>query len=150
MTGGSGMEGLRHFYAKHFIPKMPTDVQITPIDRVVGQDAKGGETIVDEFLFSFTHTCHMDWMLPGIQPTGKQVSVPFVVVVKFEDDKLLAERIYWDQATVLQQLDLIPATMPCVTGSEQSVKAACHEAVPSNKLIDQALSNGPRNANGSA
>jgi len=74
---------------------VPTDVQITPIDRVVGQDAKGGETIVDEFLFSFTHTCHMDWMIPGIQPTGRRVSVPFVVVVKFEGDKLLAERIYW-------------------------------------------------------
>jgi len=51
--------------------------------------------VVDEFLFSFTHTCHMDWMIPGIQPTGKRVSVPFVVVVKFEGDKLLAERIYW-------------------------------------------------------
>jgi hypothetical protein len=25
------------------------------------------------------------------------VSVPFIVVVKFEGDKLKAERIYWDQ-----------------------------------------------------
>jgi hypothetical protein len=26
-----------------------------------------------------------------------QVSVPFIVVVKFDGDKLKAERIYWDQ-----------------------------------------------------
>lgn len=28
------------------------------------------------------------------------VSVPFIVVVKFEGDKLKAERIYWDQVGV--------------------------------------------------
>lgn len=69
---GQGTEGLRQFYAKHFIPKMPSDVVITPIERNVGVDAKGGETVVDEFLFSFTHTTRMDWMLPGVPPTGKK------------------------------------------------------------------------------
>jgi carboxymethylenebutenolidase len=33
MTGGIGTLALREFYAKHFIPKMPPDVQLTPIDR---------------------------------------------------------------------------------------------------------------------
>jgi carboxymethylenebutenolidase len=51
---------------------MPADVQITPLERNVGVDAKGGETVVDEFLFSFTHTQQMDWMLPGVAPTGKK------------------------------------------------------------------------------
>lgn len=69
---GQGTEGLRKFYAQHFIPKMPSDVEITPIERNVGVDAQGGETVVDEFLFSFTHTQQMDWMLPGVQPTGKK------------------------------------------------------------------------------
>jgi len=135
MTGGQGTEGLRAFYAKHFIPKMPADVEITPIERNVGVDANGGETVVDEFLFSFTHTAQMDWMLPGVPPTGKKVSVPFIVVVKFEGDKLKAERIYWDQATVLKQIGLLP-DLPCVTGPEQAAKAASHEAAPSNKLIN--------------
>ncbi len=50
--------------------------------------------------------------------------MPFVVVVRFEEDKLLAERIYWDQATVLLQLGLIPASLACcVTGSQQATKA---------------------------
>lgn len=51
---------------------MPADVEITPIERNVGVDANGGETVVDEFLFSFTHTAQMDWMLPGVPPTGKK------------------------------------------------------------------------------
>lgn len=134
MTGGAGTEGLRKFYATHFIPKMPADVDIKPLERSVGTDAAGGETVVDEFLFSFTHDTQMDWMLPGIKPTGKRVSVPFIVVVKFEGDKLRAERIYWDQATVLQQLGLLPP-LPCVPGAEQAAKAADHGAVPSNSLI---------------
>lgn len=134
---GQGTEGLRKFYAHHFIPKMPADVQITPLERNVGVDAKGGETVVDEFLFSFTHMQQMDWMLPGVAPTGKKVCVPFIVVVKFEGDKLKAERIYWDQATVLRQIGLLPE-LPCVSGPEQAAKAADHKAAPSNALIEAA------------
>lgn len=96
--------------------------------------------VIDEFLFEFTHNTKMDWMLPGIEPTGKFVSVPFIVVVKFApgNDKLLAERIYWDQATVLQQLGLLPRSLSCVAGVEQAKKAADHNAVPSNYLIEHA------------
>lgn len=103
--------------------------------------------VVDEFLFEFTHNTKMDWMLPGIEPTGKFASVPFIVVVKFAPgtDKLLAERIYWDQATVLQQLGLLQAHLPCVTGAEQAKKAFDHDAVPSNYLIKQTLNGSANN-----
>lgn len=40
---------------------MPDDVVLTPIDRNIGEDH-----VVDEFIFEFTHTCQMDWMLPGM------------------------------------------------------------------------------------
>ena len=46
----------------------------------------------------------MDWMLPGLPPTGNKVSIPVVAVVEFEGEKVLAERIMWDQASVLVQL----------------------------------------------
>jgi carboxymethylenebutenolidase len=62
---------------------MPADVKLTPIDRSVGAN-----TVVDEFIFEFTHNVPMDWMLPGVKPTGKKVRVPFVVVVKFVGDKV--------------------------------------------------------------
>jgi hypothetical protein len=39
----------------------------------------------------FTHTIRMDWMLPGLEPTGKRVDVPLVAVVRFRDGKLAHE-----------------------------------------------------------
>ncbi|GAB4818301.1 hypothetical protein N2152v2_005347 [Parachlorella kessleri] len=115
MTGGQGMENLRSFYATHFIPKMPEDVNLTPIDRIISNDS-----VVDEFVFEFTHNVTMDWMLPGVPPTGRKVRIPFVAIIKFEGDKLKAERIYWDQASVLVQVGLLNATGLPVTGVEQA------------------------------
>jgi carboxymethylenebutenolidase len=74
---------------------------------------------------------------------GKHVSVPFIVVVKFEGDQLKAERIYWDQATVLRQLGLLPpGLLGCVPGAEQAAKAADAAAVASNGLIKAAAAGG--------
>jgi carboxymethylenebutenolidase len=75
-------------------------------------------------IFAFTHTISMDWMLPGIEPTGKRVEVPLVAIVKLRGDKLAHEHIYWDQASVLVQLGLLnPAGLP-VAGIESAKKAA--------------------------
>lgn len=117
MTGGVGHEELREFYSKRFIPQMPPDTSMTPVSRTIGVNQ-----IVDEMVFEFTHTIKMDWMLPGVEPTGKHVKVPLVVIVHFRDGKLAHEHIYWDQATVLVQLGLIdPTTLP-VTGVESAEK----------------------------
>jgi len=67
LTGGVGREQLKEFYSKHFIPKMPPDTEIVPISRTIGE-----ERLVDEMIFRFTHTMEMDWMLPGVAPTGRQ------------------------------------------------------------------------------
>src|SRR6202795_2456607 len=131
LTGGVGHEQLREFYSQHFIPKMPPDTQIVPISRTIG-----AERLVDEMIFKFTHTIEMDWMLPGIAPTGKRVECPLVVIVHFRDGKLSNEHIYWDQASVLVQLGLLdPSTLP-VAGSETATKLA-NPRVPSNHLIDR-------------
>jgi carboxymethylenebutenolidase len=65
LTGGVGSEQVREFYAAHFIPKMPADIEIVPISRTIGS-----ESLVDEMIIRFTHTIELDWMLPGIAPTG--------------------------------------------------------------------------------
>src|SRR6516162_11600461 len=83
MTGGVGQEQVRQFYARHFIPVNPPDFRLTPVSRTVSADM-----IVDEFVVHFTHTSVMDWMLPGIAPTGRKVEVPTVAIVKFEGDKV--------------------------------------------------------------
>jgi len=96
MTGGVGGQELARFYAHHFIPKCPADFKLTPISRTVGADR-----LVDEMVVSFTHDVEIDWMLPGVPPTGKYVEVPTVAIVNFRGDKLYHEHIYWDQASVL-------------------------------------------------
>jgi carboxymethylenebutenolidase len=117
MTGGRGKRELHAFYSTDFIPKMPPDTKITPVSRTVGEDQ-----LVDELIFSFTHTEEMPWMLPGVAPTNKYVEVPLVVIVKFRDGKLAHEHIYWDQASVLKQLGLITDPALPVLGAETARK----------------------------
>jgi carboxymethylenebutenolidase len=117
LTGGVGHDELRKFYSQHFIPNMPADTTITPISRTIGS-----ERLVDEMIFEFTHTIEMDWMLPGIAPTGKHVKVPLVVIVHFREGKLKYEHIYWDQASVLAQLGLLDTTKLPIAGVESAEK----------------------------
>ena len=117
MTGGIGKEQLREFYAQHFIPKMPPDTLITPVSLTCGDDQ-----IVDEMIFEFTHTIEMDWMLPGIAPTGKHVKVPLVAIVRFRDGKVAHEHIYWDQASVLAQIGLLDSAQLPICGVESAQK----------------------------
>src|SRR6266568_8287356 len=102
LTGGVGKDALRAFYSVDFIPAMPPDTELTPISRTVGDDQ-----LVDEMIFSFTHTREMPWMLPGIPPTNRHVEVALVAIVRFRDGKLAHEHIYWDQASVLKQIGLL-------------------------------------------
>jgi carboxymethylenebutenolidase len=114
MVGGNGKPGVHAFYRDHLVGKFfPPDVKMENVSRTVGQ-----AQIVDEVVISFTHTMVIDWMLPGVAPTGKPVEVAFAVIVGFEGDKISHEHIYWDQASVLVQIGLIdPAGLP-VTGAE--------------------------------
>jgi carboxymethylenebutenolidase len=118
MTGGYGHDELRQFYATHFIPKMPPDMAMTPLSRTIGTDQ-----LVDEMVIRFTHTVEIDWMLPGVKPTGKPVEVALVVIVRFRDSKLAHEHIYWDQASVLAQIGLIDAERLPVAGADSARKA---------------------------
>ncbi len=128
LTGGAGLPALREFYSQHFIPKMPADTMLTPLSRTIGEDQ-----IVDEMIFEFTHDIVMDWMLPGVTPTGRHVRVALVAIVKMSGDKLLHEHIYWDQATVLVQLGLLdPVGLP-VAGAESAAKAQ-DPSLPSRQL----------------
>ena len=101
-TGGRGKGALRVFYRDDFIPSWPDDLQMTRVNRVVGQGQ-----LVDELRLTFTHSKQMNWFLPNVPPTNKEIEIDIVVVVQFRGDKLSCERIYWDQATVLRQAGLL-------------------------------------------
>ena len=129
MTGGVGFEDLKNFYANFFINSNPPDTKLIPVSRTIGVDR-----LVDDMIFSFTHTTEVPWMLPNVKPTGKFVEVPLVAIVNFRGDKLYNEHIYWDQASVLVQIGLLqPDGLP-ITGRE-SAKKMLDPSLPSNELM---------------
>ncbi len=129
MTGGVGYKELSRFYQHHFVNSNPPDTRLVPLSRTVG-----ATQIVDELLFCFTHTTEIDWMLPGVPPTGKYVEIPLVAIVKFRGDKLYHEHIYWDQASVLVQVGLLdPKGLP--TAGRETAAKLLDETLPSNMLM---------------
>jgi carboxymethylenebutenolidase len=129
MTGGVGFTKLRDFYANHFVGVNPPDMELIPVSRTVGESS-----VVDELIASFTHTTRMDYLLPGVEPTGRSVQVPLVAIVQFVGDKIAHEHIYWDQASVLVQLGLLEAEGLPVAGIETARKVL-DVSLPSNTLM---------------
>ena len=104
--GGEGREAVRNFYRDHLVGKFwPPDVKMETISQTVDE-----HQLVEELRISFTHTTPIEWMLPGIAPTGKKVVIAFVVLVGIEKGKVSFEHIYWDQASVLAQIGLLNPT----------------------------------------
>ena len=129
LTGGYGAKDLYRFYKHHFIPKSPRDMRNIPVSRTIGADR-----VVNEGVLCFTHDTEIDWMLPGVEPTGQYVEVPIVGVITFRGDKLCHEHIYWDQASVLVQIGLLdPAGLP-VAGRASAAKVL-DPGLPSNALM---------------
>ena len=117
LTGGYGKPALLAFYSRDFIPSMPPDTTLTPVSRTIGESQ-----LVDEMIFSFTHSQEIPWMLPGVAPTNRRVEIALVAIVKFRDGKLAHEHIYWDQASVLKQIGLLTDPTLPVYGAETARK----------------------------
>lgn len=115
LTGGIGYSGVYNFYKDELIGKMPDDTKFVRISRTIDKNQ-----VVDELILSFTHDREIEFMLPGIPPTGKYVELPHVVLMKFNEGKIAHEHIYWDQASLLVQIGLLdPKRLP-VSGIEQT------------------------------
>jgi carboxymethylenebutenolidase len=99
-SGGTGKAELKPYYRDVFIPSLPAELEHKVTNRVVTDDC-----IVEEARIRLVHTKRMEWFLPGVPPTGKTIEFDLVIIVEFRDGKMAAERIYWDQATVLRQID---------------------------------------------
>lgn len=135
MIGARGRAELHDFYTNHFLNQIPPDMEMVTVSRTVG-----GDRVVDELIASFTHSIVIDWLLPGVAPTGKRVVLPFVVIVQFEEDKVAHEHLYWDQASVLVQVGLLDRTLP-VRGEEIAAQVL-NPSQPMNELIRRAAQRG--------
>jgi hypothetical protein len=129
MVGGTGREGVREFYANHFVFQMPPDLELVPVSRTIGE-----ERVVEESVLRFTHTLELDWIFPGVPPTGKRVELPVCVVVELRDGAVAHEHIYWDQASALAQIGLLDAEKLPVVGAEAARKLL-DPRLPVNQLL---------------
>jgi carboxymethylenebutenolidase len=111
------------------VSRIPGDVQVELISRTIGS-----EGIVDEMLISFTHDIEMPWMLPTIPATGRKVAILAVVIIAFRDGKVATEHVYWDQASVLAQIGLLPASRLPVLADGQA-RALLDSSVALNTLL---------------
>jgi carboxymethylenebutenolidase len=87
----------------------------------------------------------IDWLLPGIPPTGKKVEIPMIGIINFRGAKLCREHLYWyfvcrlaenrDQASVLVQIGLLEKGRLPICGVEAAIKVLDETSVPSNQLM---------------
>jgi carboxymethylenebutenolidase len=132
-AGGRGRDAVRDFYARRFIGRTPADMQVEVLSRTVD-----GERVVDEMLISFTHDIDLPWLLPGIAPTGRKVTIAAVAIITFRDGKIASEHLYWDQASVLVQIGRLSANGLPVIGAEQA-RALIDPDMPLNVRTERAL-----------
>jgi carboxymethylenebutenolidase len=105
-VGRVGRAAVHEFYANKFLPNIPADLELTPLSQTIGVDR-----IVEEMVMRFTHTIGMDWLLPGVRPTGRSAEFALAGVIQFEAGKIASEHLYWDQATLLSQMGVLEHPM---------------------------------------
>jgi carboxymethylenebutenolidase len=111
-----GRAAVREFYADKFLSYIPPDLEITTVSQTFGDDR-----IAEEMAVRFTHTIDMDWLLPGVRPTGRTAEFIIAIFIQFDGGKIAHEHIYWDQASVLSQLGVLDH--PLAVGGMRSAAA---------------------------
>ena len=143
LKGGVGVAGVREFYANSMTGKsfFPPDVSITTLSRTIGQSQ-----LVDELSISFVHTEEIEWLAPGVAPTGRPIELVVVVIVGFDAEQSIThEHIYWDQAGVLIQMGMLQPGpgFPVTCGSKSSRRVRQPVAITLESLapddVDQVL-----------
>ena len=114
-TACIGRAAVREYYADHFLPAIPPDLELTSLSQTIGSDR-----FVEEMVVSFTHTIEMDWLLPTLRPSGRRAEFIIAAVIGFEHGKVAHEHIYWDQATLLSQMGVLDH--PLAVGGTGSVR----------------------------
>jgi carboxymethylenebutenolidase len=101
-TAWVGRAAVREFYADHFLPQIPPDLEIVSLSRTFAAGR-----FVEEMVMRFTHSIEMDWILPGLRPTGRTAEIVLAGVIQFKRGKIAHEHLYWDQATLLSQMGVL-------------------------------------------
>ena len=132
LAGGVGHDMLKRFYKYHFVDQNSRERSSTPVSETIGPDRIVLETVV-----RFRHDQVLDRYFPGIEPTGKIVEIPTLLLVRFRGDRVCHEHIYWDQASALKQIGALDADGLPVASAEAAAKVL-DETRPSNIFMQDA------------
>ena len=132
LAGGVGHDMLKRFYKYHFVHQNSRERSSTLVSETIGPDRIVLETVV-----RFRHDRVLDRYFPGIEPTGKIVEIPTLLLVRFRGDRVCHEHIYWDQASALKQIGALDADGLPVAGAEAAEKVL-DETRPSNIFMRDA------------
>lgn len=77
----------------------------------------GVNRVVDEVAVRFRHVGRMEWILPGVEGTGKQVTVGMVLSGGFGAGRVISLRVYWDRSDVRRQVG--DGSAPVNVGDEE-------------------------------
>lgn len=97
-----GPDGMRQ-YSQGWATAFP-DGRIEEKDTIAGDNGAASE-----FIGRGTHTGPLMSPTGEIPPTGKRVEVPFCEIYRTKNGKIVGGGLYFDMATMLQQLGLMPA-----------------------------------------
>ncbi|KAF8421494.1 hypothetical protein EV426DRAFT_672579 [Tirmania nivea] len=64
----------------------------------------GVNSVVDEVVVRFRHVRRMEWIIPGVEGTGREVAVGMVVVGGLKGGKVVRCRVGWDRGEVRRQV----------------------------------------------
>jgi carboxymethylenebutenolidase len=132
LTGGVGHDMLKRFYKYHFVDQNGAGRSRKRISYTLGPDR-----VVVESYTKFRHDSVIDRYFPGIEPTGKEVEIATVIIVKFRGDKVCHEHLYWDQGSALKQIGALDAGDLPIAGPEAARKVL-DETQPSNIFMQEA------------
>ena len=98
-TGADGRVALESFYRDALLAHLPGELRWVRRSRIVDRFR-----LVDELTVSFVHDRELPWLIPGIAPTDREVSVTAIVIVEFQRGAIASQRTLWDCTSLASQL----------------------------------------------
>jgi steroid delta-isomerase-like uncharacterized protein len=98
-----GVEGFRQMFAGFAIPFPDSQIKIKNV-------IDGGEWVVTEYNFVGTHNGPLATPTGEVPATGRPIDIPGIEVYRLRDGKIVEFRTYFDNATMMTQLGLMPQT----------------------------------------
>ncbi|KAJ3384398.1 hypothetical protein HDU84_003007 [Entophlyctis sp. JEL0112] len=117
----AGADGSASSLAK-FIKLMIDQQSFMSIEERILSVTLSASQLAQESILTFVHDSPLDWILPNVKPTRKRVVIPLVCIACFASDETIQTlRMYWDQASVLRQIGVLPNSLYCKANSSETV-----------------------------